>query len=487
MRTPVNRAFERVLRVPRLKREEVETVVQRTPSRYEILESVTVENDFYNSDKDFCLDFSFRPTPTAAALMDRLGLLFRPDGTGFSVLFDTGRQTQLIDYLRRMEESGAQNGELVWPRLSFALSNNNPLFTSLTDIPISTDPTRENFYFSNRDAHRSAPEDKIILNPGRRVRGKQLVKTIGTQYALPVSRRVNLVLVRNIEGTVVNCQPRCVPAAYARTVPQERISCDDLNSYLAKNRPTTDDRVCRDIIHLNFSLLPEDEYTIEKVDAQGTLVEPPEKVLYTSSAPIPLCFIDLLFAKPTGPNASKREGIYPVRNLTGRNPTIVTVDYTLKFHRRSTVWNYFVIGAENAPDLRIETSSGDPVGFFGPCLVKLSNGKLASRFTSMEPIPLMQRSDFHFQLVCGGDDSEERVLIRRLPVASPGQVLPLTRREFCKALRKSLMPDSEATPGCRRLVEKLCPLFEGRAGRTSVPPSLEASEFTTYSDLYVYV
>lgn len=487
MRTPVHRAFERVLRVPKLKREEIESVSQRPPSRYEILASVTVENDFYNSDGDLCLDFSFRPTPTTAALLTRLGLLFRPEGTGFSVLFDCSRQEQLIDYLRRMEESGAQNGELVWPRLSFALSNNNPLFTSLTDIPISTDPTMENFYFSNRDAHRSTAENKILLNPGRRVRGEQLVKTIGTQYALPVSRRVDLVLVRNIEGTVVDCQPRCVPAAYARTVPQERISCDDLNSYLAKTQPVTDDQVCREIIHLNFSLLPEDEYTIEKMDAQGNPVEPPEKVLYTSTAPIPLCFIDLLFAKPTGPKAGKREGIYPVRNLTGKNPTIVTVDYTLKFQRRGTVWNYFVIGAENAPDLRIETTTGEPVGFFGPCLVKLSNGKVASRFTSMEPIPLMQRSDFHFQLVCGGNGSEERVLIRRLPVASPGQVLPLTRREFCQVLRKSLIPGPDAAPSCRRLVEKLCPLFEGRAGRTSVPPSLEASEFTTYSDLYVYV
>lgn len=487
MRTPVHRAFERVLRVPKLKREELETVRERPPNRYEVLESVTVENDFYNSDENFCLDFSFRPTPTTAALMTRLGLLFRPYGMGFSVLFDAGRQTELIDYLRRMEETGAQNGEPVWPRLSFALSNNNPLFTSLTDIPISTDPTKENFYFSNRTAHPSPLNDQIILNPGRHVRGAQMVKTIGTQYALPVGPRVNLVVVRNIEGAVVNCQPRCVPVAYARTVSQERITCDDLNSYLAKTKPVTDDQVCRDIIHLNFSLLPEDEYTIEKVDADGNPVEPPEKVLYTSSAPIPLCFIDLLFARPTGPKAGKREGIYPVRNLNGKKPTIVTVDYTLKFQRRSTIWNYFIIGAENAPDLRIETSSGDPVGFFGPCLVRLSNGKVASRFTSMEPIPLMQRSDFHFQLVCGGDESEERALIRRLPVASPGQVLPQTRREFCKSLRRSLIPGSDAAPRCRRLVEKLCPQFEGRAARASVPPSLEASEFTTYSDLYVYV
>lgn len=487
MRTPVKRAFERVLRIPRLKRTELEAVDDKLPNRYEVLERVTVENDYYNSDDDLCFDFSFRPTPTTAALMTRLGLLFRPAGSGFSVLFDTGRETQLLDYLRRMEESGAKQKEAVWPRLSFALSTGNPLFSSFTDIPITTDPMKENFYFSNRDAHASPPEDKIILNPGRHVRGEQLVRTIGTQCAIPVGRPVSRVIVRNIEGTIVNCQPRCVPVDYARSVPQERMSCDDLASFLAATEPTTDGQMCRDIIYLNFSLLPEDQYTIEKLDSAGNPVEPPERVLYTSSAPIPLCFIDLLFAKPTGPKAGKREGIYPVRNLSGKHPTIVTVDYTLKFRRRSTVWNYFVVGAETAPDLRIESAPEHPVGFFGPCLVKLANGKVASRFTSKEAIPLMQRSDFHFQLLCGGDETEEQVLINRLPVASPGQVLPQTRREFCAALRASLIPGTDAAPRCRRLVEKLCPPFEGRGGRASAVPSLDASEPTTYSDLYVYV
>ena len=60
---------------------------QDPQDRYKPLFSVTFRHNYYNRNEGLCPDFAVTPTPSSAALMASLGLLFRDDGTGFSVLF----------------------------------------------------------------------------------------------------------------------------------------------------------------------------------------------------------------------------------------------------------------------------------------------------------------------------------------------------------------------------------------------------------------
>ncbi len=478
-----HRAFERVLSLPSKPRVGPAAAVPGS-DKYGILAKVSIEHTYYNASAGRCPDFMADPTPATAARMKKIGLLFRNDETGFYILYDRSRTDQLVDYLRRTA------GFEAWPRLSFVLWTGNPFFVSFSEIPIATDPMKSNFYFSNRTAHPGEPVGTVLLNPGRFVRGDQLVKVIGTQYPVTVDLRINRVVVRDIANEIVNCQPRCVPVPLARLITPEWVSCARLDEFLTLN-PYPVEEVCRDVIYLDFSGLPEGEYTVEKVDAAGIPVEAADLVLYTSMAPIPLCFIDLLFTKPGGIRKGKKEGVYPVVGLNTKNPRVTPVTYTLRFQSRRTHWNYFIVpAAESRPlrDPRIEDLSGTGVTFLGPCRVELANGQTAYRFTSKQTIPLRQRSEFRFQLLCGrSGTTEEKILVKRLPVASAKQVLPLTPAGACRKLTASLLPESAAEPGCQSLIRNLCSPAERKKAGPAVSSPDTGLETTTYSDIYVYV
>ena len=116
MKTPRSRFFEHALRGPvRLgkagKAAPGEEVVDQEPARryfYERLLQVSLENSYNNGSANRCPDFSIRPTSSSATLMASLGLLFRQEETGFSVLYDERRRASLEQYLRR---SGWENAE----------------------------------------------------------------------------------------------------------------------------------------------------------------------------------------------------------------------------------------------------------------------------------------------------------------------------------------------------------------------------------------
>jgi hypothetical protein len=107
-------------------------------SVYTRLARVAVRHTYYNASGGRCGDFAVRPTHSTAALMRSLGLLFKPEADGFSVLYDTVGEQALLSYLRRQaNEDGG-----VWTRLTFLLSLKNAYFVNFTDIPIDHDPAR---------------------------------------------------------------------------------------------------------------------------------------------------------------------------------------------------------------------------------------------------------------------------------------------------------------------------------------------------------
>lgn len=484
---------------------------------YERLMRVSIRNDFYNRDDHHeCPDFRATPTETTAELLRSLGLLFKDEGTGFSILYDLNGRESLFSYLRRQGGSPASNGVEggeVWTRLSFVLSLKNPYFINFTRIPIDLDPVAENFYFTNQDAFEAGGHVFMSRRdgPSRRV----LLPVIPVQVPIAVSANVKEVRVLAISGDEVMCRPRCVPALLTESKNPASITCEEA----AKCMPGDDGPglpegrrcKCATTIYLDFSLLPEDKYSIERIDYEGRLVGEPIQVLYTTSSPVPLCFIDLLFTDPTnsqrGGLGRRDRGVYPVVNLWGPEPTdIVSVDYLLDFKRRSTFWNYFVVPepqSEVFEELSIETVSDRAVSFAGPCCVHLANGSRAYRFVSEEELPLQQQSDFRFRLLGRhGGMAHTGVLVDRMPVASADQVIPDREGAACLALVKSLCDEASESPASRKLIEQICgpqcrgsDLDEclerlkllGAEFKNEAPRRRRRLLTRNYSDIYVYV
>jgi hypothetical protein len=470
-------------------------------THYDVLMRVSFRHSYYNraGDDDACTDLSASPTPATLELMHTLGLLFRDEGTGFSVLYDTARRTDLILYLRRRGEKLDQGEEQFWTRLSFTLASRSPDFISVTDIPINLNSTERNFYFSNLSAHRDPEDGKIILNSNTQVSEDELLPVIPPQFPVSLPNDVLGVEVRAISGEVVLCEPRCPPCPPASKPPVAR--CGE---WLESLPPPAPNR-CRDTVNLNFSSLPEDKYAIAYVRKGGARSLIGEYLYTVAATATPLAFIDLLFSAPT----AQAEGLYPVQNLARKaEANILPVEYLLSFEARATVWNYYVVLPPPAlkqtlGQLSIHSTSG--VTFAGPCGVILPNGAKAYRFVSEQPLRLRQQSRFVFRL-CGryGDSPKDDVVIDRLPVAGK-QVLPRTSAMARLNFARSVCPEAEDGEECRQLIRHFfggsrvshagavkrmralrAKAQKGAPSRLPADPGAE-HRIQAYSDIYVYV
>lgn len=448
---------------------------------YALLARVSIRHTFYNASGGACRDFDVRPTDATAEMLAGAGMLFRPEADGFSVLYDATATDRLLSWLRsRVDRYGA------WTRMSFLLSLRNPGFVGFTDIPVGTNPSSENFYFTNREAH--AWGRATLLTPGTRVTAGQLVRVTGPQLVEYVEEPVLRVKVRALSGETVLCRPRCVTAEAAATRPPDQLRCCDPEA--PGGDPECDEvtggKNCSEALYFDLSTLPEDLYRVEKVVSEGP--PPPEaRYLYTSLYPMTLCLVDLLFSNPDG----GEKGIYPVTLETG---AVAGVRYTLRFTRRTTWWNYYVLPRDPRGalyDLRIRhvTEPGGPrvprVRFLGPCEVSLPGAPRAWRFVSSRPLPLEQRPTLHLRLTGRtGAMTHPDVLMEWLPVAPPGQVLPVPPPAAWAQARATRA--GPGPPGCRcgallRRLHGSGPDPRGRAGSGGVPPP------ACYSDIFVHV
>ena len=241
---------------------------------YETLMRVAFRHPYYNRMGDACPDLAPRPTPTTQRLMASLGLLFRDEGTSFSVLYDRNRSTELASYLQRQASLPRGEQEQYWTRLSFVLSPRSRYFVNVTAIPVDLDPLQQNFYLSNQAAH-VEPGLGILLNTGRIVGADQLLRVTGPQYQARVSSDVLGIAVRAISGEVVLCEPRCVPDGHPAPLPQ----CLAWLTALPDMPPNR----CRDTIYLDFGTLPEDRYTIDTIARTGDVMREDVR-LYTADA-----------------------------------------------------------------------------------------------------------------------------------------------------------------------------------------------------------
>jgi hypothetical protein len=386
---------------------EAPAVAKTAHVRYARMMQVRILHDYYNADENLCTDFVASPTPPSQSLIRSLSLVFQAEPTGFSILYDRNRLPGLCWYLREHGIVLPPGGLQYWMRLSFVLSLQTAVFANITDIPIETNATQQNFYFSNQQAHRppaqvsalsDPPFEIALLNPGERVTGASLLPLGGPEVQVVTPPEVERVVALDIAGQEVKSEPRCVRVS--QSPPEE---------------------VCRDVVFLDLRTCPEDKYTIESLTAEGPLAV--QSIVYTVSKPPPFCFVDLLFSQPAAGSA----GIYP---LDLQTDSCQSMRYLLRFRARSTYWRYYIMPQterERLEDLRIETmGDGPPVSFAGPRRIRLPTGAPAYLFESEIPLMLQQRSRYRFRLH-GWTRRARRagdVLVPRLPVASPAQVLP---------------------------------------------------------------
>src|SRR5882762_840729 len=190
-----NRSFEHAFRTPHKK---FGVPPGEEPGRqfyYLRLMQVVIRHTYYNRSNEACPDFKIFPTRYSQDLMKSLGLIFKDEGTGFSIFFDVRRTDILIAYLKRQEWPPHSNH--CWTRLSFVLSIKNPHFLNFTDVPIRMNPVNQNFYFTNQEARRLG-SGTILLNPGE---NHELLDLVGVQLGVIVTEDIKEVEVQSVPQT----------------------------------------------------------------------------------------------------------------------------------------------------------------------------------------------------------------------------------------------------------------------------------------------
>jgi hypothetical protein len=424
---------------------------------YRRLVRVSVRHDYYADTGHVCHDFSTRPTRYTAWLLDRLGLLFREEDDGFSVLYNGVRSGTLLWYLRSKAESSRSGRP--WGRLCFTLSPRNPWFVNFTDLPPDTNPACWNLYLTN---HRPpvAANGPALLSRGARVSADDRMRVTGPLLVESAGRGVTGVRVLSVAGTEVLRARRSAPPGAGTPA-----------SGGVWPPSAATDRSER--LYLDLGGLPEGKYTVEPVMDDGRAGEASE-LLYTAADPVPLGFVELLLADPTGEG-----GVYPVRGLGTAEQEIACAPYEVAFAARRTWWSYYVVGGPPRGELRIRQrrAPDEPrTAFLGPCPVMLAGGRTAWRFVSRCPIALARRPTLHLQLVWRREGGRRvDVLMDRLPLADGrGLVQEETAGQGVQAL---LCPCDENGPRhrCRRLLQWLA--GDGPPGS---PPRI-------FSDIYVHV
>jgi len=363
---------------------------------YITLFDVRFEHGYYNASGGTCPDFRVVPTPTCAALMGQLGMVFKDHGTGFSVLVTQARAAAMIAWVRSHYAAGPQ-GQGYWSWLSFLMVPTNPGLVGITNLPITTNPMVQNLHLDNRAA--SAVADRMLLSGGG---GDALYPVTGASWSVPT------------------------PAGRTATLL-------DLSGASVAARTSVSDGVTR----FDLSGLPYGWYNVALTGKTGKPVAAKGVAttrLYVPQNPLSLVLLDLLLTQPVaGVGDAAAFPIPPIAAppTKGAAPTpaeIQPVSLAVAFQPRATYWRYYVVAQGRghfADDLAI---SGGAVAFTKSAKA-LPNGDQAVLFTAGTPLPLHQRAPQRFALSGhrqGADGSRDAISVARLPTAPATPVWPLS-------------------------------------------------------------
>jgi hypothetical protein len=389
---------------------------------YQRLMQVTVVHGYYNANDGECTDLNFAPTAAAAALMARLGLLFKTDKTGFSILYNQLEQAKLFNLLRRDEAQedgqGAGQGGEWWLRLSFVATLNNDYFIHFSELPFSANHISNNFYFSNTQAHQVAQQTRLNLGDTVAQPGQDFIPKVDSRFTLDFddARRIEVV---DIGAEVI--------ISAVRQGAMQKLAVD-----LTTSAPG------------RYSLLWFDDIHAEPIKQQSVLYVGP-------SARATFGFIDLLFTQPPELAQGLVQGQYPLDLASvdnGDDEVITPMLYQLHFGQRLTHWVYWVILKPNqaAANLYIEAKPNTireiddiDIVFDGPYDGQIANGRSAKVFICQQPLALQQQTAYQFVLKQPLDADNSRLIVGPLPVPSSKQV---ASKAHCTVDEQVLNPGS---------------------------------------------
>lgn len=394
--------------------------------KFTVLCAVEIKHNYYQN--GLCPDFKFVPDQKSTELMLRFNMNVRYQSTGFSIYIKTNKIAALKDYIKTTQ---AQK-ENSWCWISFLMIQINPLFISLTNLPINITAGTHVMWFCNIQAQ--AQNETIYLTAGGTVEASALYPLTSRILFVDVHFNAKPVL-KDISGQIVLST---TPAEEERNFPTGPV--DDYVPMVTGNvQPTTgkQDRYRFDLRTLSYGI-----YTIELTEkslSDITASQPPVPSISSPTTEFPRTYayvpdtrrvfgiINLLLSEPN----SIETGIYPVLEERSVQP----VFYTLAFDARQTIWHYYVSCQQETDKLsattKIELIQGGPVDglTFTRSDTKLPSGAEAALFTATAPLPLRQCSPFILRL--SGERQSQNgkynlLNISKLPVAPATPVWPAT-------------------------------------------------------------
>ncbi|MTI22452.1 hypothetical protein E1176_15575 [Fulvivirga sp. RKSG066] len=324
------------------------------------------------------------------------------DNEGRDIKFLPTRETaQLINklgFLLKQDDSGlhilcdgerkeALHYKLSRQELSFSfwMTCNNAYFRNFTAIP--TEHRNSIFYFSN------AKEKKDDLQKGEFVSAEDTLQVRPNYFDYQLADAKGKLELKDDEDQVI----------VSRDVDAEILP------------------------HTTFENLPEGKYKLYLNDKEK------EKFIAIASkvSQPPLGLVEIKFTEKM-----KKEMLAKIEEQA----ELPQYNYEIKFKARDTFWRYMVVPkyVRGIQDATIY-SEKKGVSFSKAEEVKLVNGTNALSFSSNTALPLMEYSDFHFQLRKKNGGNANKVLIRRLPVPPIDSIKPETREANSKVFSEIII------------------------------------------------
>lgn len=294
--------------------------------------SVQCRHDYFRN--GLCGDLEFIPTEQTALAMRNYQLVFRPNATGFSVLYkNTAPHLQPI--LRAPEDL----------KFVFQIRCTDHRFWHYTDVPFL--PEFKALYFSNQQAAAAKSSERLLHAPGIAqhadivsLRPKRFLLDAGSPVA-PAD-----VVVLNSDNKAVDWQ--------------------------SPGRPQTE-KASQFAIHLGH--YPDGKYLLKVKGAKDVPI-------YAMDNPASRMGMLEIFV----PGASESHRFVQKGKLQEQQ-------YTLHFQNRSTYWKYFLlpIGREELSFSEVQVSmEGEKLAFSKPEAAVVGEGKQALVIESEKPIPLTE-------------------------------------------------------------------------------------------------
>jgi len=317
---------------------------------------VVVKHDYYTS--GLSSDFTFRPSNECKSALKRFGLLFKPIANGFAVLYGARISGPL-----KVPVKPIDNNE----RFTFIMSLKNQYLLNFSELPLDN-AENEIFYFDNITNNKSSTGELLVVDDTtNKYTGANDVITIGANIYTYIENTIN-------------------PFAVAKILDKFD------NELISKTFNNAGGKIT---CQFDISRL---EPAVYKFWYDGTV----KQTFYKDNR--------LLFERIFGIiDIFKNNSVPADYRFADAGGNVSFKQYVLQFHRRSTIWKYFVIKKYKrlAPALGLQVGA-NPVITGTPHI--LPDGTDSTLFDFSTPSEMKEKPVENIKLISNGT-----VLIQNLP------------------------------------------------------------------------